>query len=101
VPFAHARWPSENVAGAQAHLLTGEGHLSLIMLMDSIPDRSFSAAGTRGLGPRTRVASPVEWSGSAPPACGQLLEPDGGGEPGGETHRDRSSRWKLDAVMLA
>lgn len=30
VPFAHAQWLAANVAGAQAHLVEGEGHLSLI-----------------------------------------------------------------------
>jgi pimeloyl-ACP methyl ester carboxylesterase len=29
VPFAHGRWLAENVAGARARLLQGEGHLSI------------------------------------------------------------------------
>ena len=31
VPFAHGRWLAENVAGAQARLLDGEGHLSILL----------------------------------------------------------------------
>ena len=33
VPFAHAEWLAAHVAGARAHLVDGEGHLSLLMRM--------------------------------------------------------------------
>jgi pimeloyl-ACP methyl ester carboxylesterase len=36
VPFAHGRWLAANVAGATAHLLPGEGHLSLIHRADAV-----------------------------------------------------------------
>jgi len=38
VPFAHAQWLAANVAGARAHLVEGEGHLSLFMQMNQILD---------------------------------------------------------------
>ncbi len=31
VPYGHGRWLAENVAGAQPHLLDGEGHLSILL----------------------------------------------------------------------
>lgn len=36
VPFAHAEWLAANVAGARAHLVDGEGHLSLIQKAPAI-----------------------------------------------------------------
>jgi pimeloyl-ACP methyl ester carboxylesterase len=36
VPFAHARWLAANVAGAQAHLIEGEGHVSLMTRVPAI-----------------------------------------------------------------
>ena len=36
VPFAHAQWLAANVAGARAHLVEGEGHLSLIQKAPAI-----------------------------------------------------------------
>ena len=38
VPLAHAQWLAAHVAGARAHLVEGEGHLSLIMKMGEILD---------------------------------------------------------------
>ena len=38
VPFAHAQWLATHVAGARAHLVEGEGHLSLLMQMGRILD---------------------------------------------------------------
>lgn len=45
VPFAHAQWLAANVAGARAHLVEGEGHLSLLMKMDVILDDLLALAG--------------------------------------------------------
>jgi pimeloyl-ACP methyl ester carboxylesterase len=45
VPFAHAEWLAANVAGARAHLVEGEGHLSLLMKMDVILDDLLDLAG--------------------------------------------------------
>ncbi|WP_206062766.1 alpha/beta fold hydrolase [Nocardioides piscis] len=36
VPFAHAEWLAANVAGARAHLVEGEGHLSLMQKAPTI-----------------------------------------------------------------
>ena len=38
VPFAHGQWLAANVAGAQAHLMEGQGHVSLLMRMPDILD---------------------------------------------------------------
>ena len=38
VPFAHAEWLATHVAGTRAHLVEGEGHLSLFMRMPDILD---------------------------------------------------------------
>ena len=38
VPFAHARWLATHVSGARAHLVDGEGHLSLLVQMGKILD---------------------------------------------------------------
>ena len=36
VPFEHGRWLSAHVAGAETHLVPGEGHLSIINNVDTI-----------------------------------------------------------------
>lgn len=36
VPFAHAEWLAANVAGARAHLVEGEGHISLMQKASAI-----------------------------------------------------------------
>jgi pimeloyl-ACP methyl ester carboxylesterase len=38
VPFAHGEWLAANVGGAQARLLPGEGHISLVERFDDIVD---------------------------------------------------------------
>ena len=38
VPFAHAEWLARNVAGVRAHLVEGEGHLSLMGKLGAILD---------------------------------------------------------------
>lgn len=45
VPFAHAKWLAAHVAGARAHLVDGEGHLSLLMQMGRILDDLLELAG--------------------------------------------------------
>jgi pimeloyl-ACP methyl ester carboxylesterase len=47
VPFAHGRWLIAHVAGVQAHLEPGEGHLSLIANFDAIVADLLGAAGIR------------------------------------------------------
>jgi len=44
VPFAHAQWLAAHVAGTRAHLLEGEGHVSLLMRMPDILDDLLSLA---------------------------------------------------------
>jgi hypothetical protein len=36
VPFAHGAWLAAEIPTAEAHLLDGEGHLSMIARMDTI-----------------------------------------------------------------
>ncbi|MEW1952547.1 alpha/beta fold hydrolase [Terrabacter sp. NPDC080008] len=45
VPFAHAQWLAAHVAGARAHLVEGEGHVSLLMRMGDVLDDLLSLAG--------------------------------------------------------
>jgi pimeloyl-ACP methyl ester carboxylesterase len=47
VPSAHGRWLGAHVAGVQAHLEPGEGHLSLIANFDAIVTDLLRAAGIR------------------------------------------------------
>ena len=45
VPFSHGEWLAANVAGAQAHLLDNEGHLSLFAQIDAILTDTRNLAG--------------------------------------------------------
>jgi len=47
VPFAHGRWLSAHVAGAETHLMPGEGHLSIIDNFGTIAADLTRAASTR------------------------------------------------------
>ncbi|GAA5019455.1 alpha/beta hydrolase [Terrabacter aeriphilus] len=45
VPIAHARWLAAHVAGTRAHLVEGEGHVSLLMRMGDVLDDLLALAG--------------------------------------------------------
>lgn len=45
VPFAHARWLAGHVPGVRAHLVEGEGHISLLAQMPRILDDLLDLAG--------------------------------------------------------
>jgi len=52
VPFAHARWLADHIPGARAHLVEGEGHISLLAQLPRILDDLLDLAGLPGRGVR-------------------------------------------------
>jgi pimeloyl-ACP methyl ester carboxylesterase len=48
VPFRHGEWLAKHVAGARAHLLPDEGHISLMVRAERILDDLLDLAGLAG-----------------------------------------------------